>query len=47
MSQIGHRAVREPHAIRVAFRDRLLSELFEHYGERAHEDLLRRVGFVQ
>jgi hypothetical protein len=34
-------------AIRVAFRDRLLSELFEYYGERAHEDLLRRVGFVQ
>lgn len=33
-------------AIRVTFRDGLLGELFEYYGQRAHEDMMRRVGFV-
>src|SRR5262245_50813783 len=30
--------------IRVTFRDGLIAEMYEYYGERAHEDLLRRLG---
>ena len=31
--------------IRVTFRDGLIAEMFEYYGQRAHEDLLSRLGF--
>ena len=30
--------------MRVTFRDGLIASIFEYYGERAHEDLLRRLG---
>lgn len=30
--------------IRVTFRDGLIAEMHEYYGQRAHEDLLRRLG---
>ena len=33
-------------AIRVTFRDGLIAEMFEYYGQRAHEDLLSRLGFA-
>jgi ketosteroid isomerase-like protein len=33
-------------AIRVTFRDGLIADMFEYYGDRAHETLLRRLGFV-
>jgi ketosteroid isomerase-like protein len=32
--------------IRVTFRDGLLAELLEYYGQHAHETLLRRIGAV-
>jgi ketosteroid isomerase-like protein len=32
--------------IRVTFRNGLIAEMHEYYGQRAHEDLLRRVGFA-
>ena len=32
--------------MRVTFRDGLIAEILEYYGERAHEDLLRRLGLV-
>jgi ketosteroid isomerase-like protein len=32
--------------IRVTFRDGLIVRMFEYYGERAHEELLRRLGLV-
>jgi ketosteroid isomerase-like protein len=32
--------------IRVTFRDGLIAEMHEYYGQRAHEDLLRRLGFA-
>ena len=32
--------------IRVRFRDGLIAEMFEYYGQIAHEGLLRRLGFV-
>ena len=32
--------------MRVTFRDGLIAEIVEYYGERAHEDLLRRLGLV-
>jgi ketosteroid isomerase-like protein len=32
--------------IRVTFRDGLIAEMLEYYGERAHETLLRRLGFA-
>ena len=32
--------------IRVTFRDGLIADMFEYYGERAHEALLRRLGFA-
>jgi ketosteroid isomerase-like protein len=32
--------------IRVTFRDGLIAELYEYYGERAHEDMLRRLEFT-
>ena len=30
----------------VTFRDGLIAEVFEYYGEQAHEGLLRRLGLV-
>ena len=30
--------------LRVTFRDGRIASIFEYYGERAHEDLLRRLG---
>ena len=33
-------------AMRVTFRDGLIAEVFEYYGEQAHEGLLRRLGLV-
>ena len=33
-------------AIRVTFRDGAIAEMFEYYGEAAHERLLRRLGLV-
>ncbi len=33
-------------AIRVTFRDERIAEMFEYYGEAAHERLLRRLGLV-
>lgn len=33
-------------AIRVTFRDGLLAQMFEYYGQRAHEELLRRLGLT-
>jgi len=32
--------------IRVTFRDGLIAEMVEYYGERAHADLLSRLGFA-
>jgi ketosteroid isomerase-like protein len=32
--------------IRATFRDGLIAELFEYYGERRHEELLQRLGFA-
>jgi hypothetical protein len=32
--------------MRVSFRNGLIAEIFEYYGEKAHEDLLRRLGVV-
>lgn len=32
--------------IRVTFRDGLIAEMYEYYGQRAHEDLLRNLGFA-
>jgi ketosteroid isomerase-like protein len=32
--------------IRVTFRDGLIAEMFEYYGERRHEELLRSLGFA-
>lgn len=32
--------------IRVTFRDDLIAEMFEYYGERAHAELLRRLGLA-
>ena len=32
--------------IRVTFRDGLIADMFEYYGDRAHEALLRRLGFA-
>lgn len=32
--------------IRVTFRDGLIASMFEYYGEKAHDNLLRRLGFV-
>jgi len=32
--------------IRVTFRDGLIATMFEYYGEKAHENLLRRLGFA-
>ena len=31
--------------IRVTFRDGLIADMLEYYGQRAHEDLLQKVGF--
>ena len=31
----------------VTFRDGLIAEMFEYYGESAHENLLRQLGFAQ
>lgn len=33
-------------AIRVTFRDGLIAAMHEYYGQRAHEELLRRLGFA-
>jgi ketosteroid isomerase-like protein len=33
-------------AIRATFRDGLIAELFEYYGERAHTDMLGRLGLA-
>ena len=30
--------------MRVTFRDGRIASIFEYYGERAHEDMLRRLG---
>jgi ketosteroid isomerase-like protein len=32
--------------LRVTFRDGLIASIFEYYGQRAHEDLVRRVGLA-
>jgi ketosteroid isomerase-like protein len=32
--------------IRVTFRDGLIAEMYEYYGERAHEDMLRRLALA-
>ena len=32
--------------LRVTFRDGLIAEVFEYYGERRHEELLHRLGFA-
>jgi ketosteroid isomerase-like protein len=32
--------------IRVTFRDGLIATMFEYYGEKAHENLLHRLGFA-
>ena len=32
--------------IRVTFRDGLIAEMFEYYGQLAHQDLLSRMGFT-
>jgi hypothetical protein len=29
----------------VTFRDGLIADMLEYYGQRAHEDLLQKVGF--
>ncbi len=33
-------------ALRVTFRDGLIAEVFEYYGEGAHADMLRRAGLI-
>jgi ketosteroid isomerase-like protein len=32
--------------LRVTFRDGRLAEIFEYYGQSAHEDLARRIGLA-